>query len=96
MWTATSRNGDLYGVSTGLANILDIEGFVGCLLFATVDVQGVHVDRCLDTRRPVSTHLPVFVVETLQLQFQVISEIISHLKQTILNILKENLTVSIK
>lgn len=69
--TAASGDGDLYGVSARDADILNIEWFVWCFLFPAVNVEGRCVDGRLHRRRPVGVHLPILVVETLQLKLQV-------------------------
>ena len=69
--TATCSDGDLDGIPARLTDILQVERFVGRLVFAPLDVERVCVDGDGDGGWPVGIHLPVLVVETLQLQLQV-------------------------
>lgn len=66
-YTTTRRNSYLYCVSAWHTHVLYIEGLMRGLLFTAVNVQRSRINGSLHTRRPISVHLPVFVVETFQL-----------------------------
>uniref|UniRef100_A0A182Q7S8 Uncharacterized protein n=1 Tax=Anopheles farauti TaxID=69004 RepID=A0A182Q7S8_9DIPT len=69
---ATARaDGDLDRVAAGLAHLLQVERPVRVLVVAPVDLERRRVRRHLHARRPVRVHLPVLVVETLQLQLEI-------------------------
>ena len=71
-YTAASRDRDLDGVATRLANLLQVERFVsGLPLRGSLYGQRLGVDADLDTAGPVGVHGSVLVVETFQLQLQV-------------------------
>lgn len=67
-YTTASRDGDLYGVSAWLADLFEVQRFVGGLVLSSVNGERGCIDRHLYTGRPVCVHLSIFVVETLQLQ----------------------------
>jgi len=69
--TATRGDGDLYGVAAGLTDLLEVQRLMGSLVLPTVDAERRRVDRHLHAGRPVGVHLPILVVETLELQLQV-------------------------
>lgn len=71
-YAAASGDGDLDGVPPGLADVLEVEWLVRGFVLSSVNVQRSGVDRDLHTRRPVGVHGAIFVVETLELQFQVV------------------------
>ncbi|KAH3805240.1 hypothetical protein DPMN_133537 [Dreissena polymorpha] len=66
-YTATCCHRDLYGVSPGPANLLQVEGPVRRLVLPTLNLQR----RCIHTHchegGPVCVHLSVLMIETLQL-----------------------------
>lgn len=64
-------DGDLDGVPPRLADVLQVQGLVGCFVVPSLDGEGRGVDADLDGGRPVCVHLPVFVVVALELQLQV-------------------------
>ena len=71
-YTAASRDRDLDGVATRLANLLQVERLVsGLPLRGSLDRQRLSVDANLNTAGPVGVHCSVLVVETFQLQLQV-------------------------
>jgi len=71
--THTTAGGDryLYGVSSRLADVLQVQGFVGGFVVSPLDGEGCGVDADLDGGGPVGVHLPVFMVVALKLQLQV-------------------------
>lgn len=73
MHTYTTAGGDsnLDGVSPRLADLLQVQGFVGGFVVSPLDGERRGVDADLDGGGPVGVHLPVFVVVALKLQFQV-------------------------
>lgn len=71
--THTTAGGDcnLDGVSSRLAYVLQVQGFVGGFVVSPLNGEGGGVDAHLDGSRPVGVHLPVFVVVALKLQLEV-------------------------
>ena len=70
-YTAACSDCYLDGVPPWLADLLQVQGFVGGLVVAPLDGQGVGVDRDLNRGGPVCVHLPVLVVVALELKLQV-------------------------
>ena len=70
-YTAACRNRDLDGVASALTHVLEVEGFVRGLVVTAFYRQRVGVDGHRHRRRPVGVHLPILMVETLQLQLQI-------------------------
>ena len=70
-YTAACSDCYLDGVPPRLADLLQVQGFVGGLVVAPLDGQGVGVDRDLNRGGPVCVHLPVLVVVALELKLQV-------------------------
>ena len=70
-YTAASGDGDLDGVTPPCAHILQVERFVRRLVLSPFNVERSGIDTDGDGGGPVGVLLPVFVVETLQLQLQV-------------------------
>lgn len=68
---AAGGDGDLDGVSARLADVLQVERFVGGLVVAALNGERCGVDAHLHGGRPVGVHLPVLVVVALELQLQV-------------------------
>jgi hypothetical protein len=58
-------------VAARLADLLQVQWTMCVFILATVDFEGRRVGRHLHTRRPVGVHLPVLVVETFELQFEI-------------------------
>lgn len=71
--THTTACGDrnLDGVPPGLANVLQVQGFVGGFVVSPLDGERRGVDADLDGSRPVGVHLPVFMMVALKLQLEV-------------------------
>lgn len=65
---AAGGDGDLDGVATRLAHMLQVEGLVRGLVVSTLDAEGCGIDADLHRGRPVGVHLPVLVVVALELQ----------------------------
>lgn len=70
-YTTTRRNGDLYRVPTWLADLLEIKRFVQRLVFSPVYDEGGGIDGHLHRSRPIGVHVPILMMETLQLQLEV-------------------------
>lgn len=71
--TYTTAGSDRYldGVSPRLADVLQVQGFVGGFVVPPLDGEGRGVDAHLDGGGPVGVHLSVFVVVALKLQLKV-------------------------
>lgn len=71
--THTTTGGDcnLDRVPPRLADVLQVQRFVGGLVVAPLDGEGRGVDADLDRGGPVCVHLSVFVVVALKLQLKV-------------------------
>lgn len=71
--THTTAGGDcnLDGVSSRLAYVLQVQGFVGGFVVPPLDGEGRGVDADLDGGGPVGVHLPVFMVVAFKLQLKV-------------------------
>lgn len=71
--THTTAGGDrnLDGVPPRLANVLQVQGFVGGFVVSPLDGERRGVDADLDGSRPVGVHLPVFMMVALKLQLEV-------------------------
>ena len=52
-----------------------MQWLVSRFILSPVDIQRCSVHRDLYTRWPIGVHCPVFVVETFELQFQIVSVI---------------------
>lgn len=70
-YTTARRHGNLYCVPSYLTDILQIKRLVGRFVLPAIDDEGIRVDGDLHARRPIRVHLPVLVVETLELQLQI-------------------------
>ena len=69
--TAAGSDGYLDGVSSRLADVLQVQGFVGGFVVPPLDGEGRGVDTDLDGGGPVGVHLPVFMVVALKLELKV-------------------------
>ena len=70
-YTATCSNSNLYGIPARLTHVFEVQWFVGSLVLPALDIERVGVDADRHGRRPVRAHLPILVMETLQLQLKV-------------------------
>lgn len=70
-YTTARRNGNLYRVPARLTHLLEIERFVQSLVFPSVYDERGGVDRHLHRSRPIGVHVPILMVETLELQLEV-------------------------
>lgn len=68
---AAGSDSNLDGVSPRLANVLQVQGLVGCFVVPSLDGERRGVDADLDRGGPVCVHLPVLMVVALKLQLQV-------------------------
>jgi hypothetical protein len=68
---AAGSHGDLDGVASRLAHVLQVEGLVRGLVVSPLNGEGRGIDADLHRGRPVGIHLPVFMVVALELQLQV-------------------------
>lgn len=70
-YTTTGSDGNLDGIAAWLANVLEVQRFVGSLIVTSLNSERSGIDADLYRCRPVGVHLSVFMMVALKLQFQV-------------------------